>query len=30
MFEIPASEALDIDEEIDWQIVAGLMAGRGS
>lgn len=30
MFEIPASEALDIDEEIDWQIVAGLVEPRQS
>ena len=30
LFEVPRAEAVDIDEEIDWQIVAGLMAGRGS
>jgi CMP-N-acetylneuraminic acid synthetase len=30
LFEVPRAEAADIDEEIDWQIVAGLIAGRGS
>jgi CMP-N-acetylneuraminic acid synthetase len=29
LFEIPASEALDIDEEIDWQVVASLVESRG-
>jgi CMP-N-acetylneuraminic acid synthetase len=29
LFEVPRAEAADIDEEIDWQMVAGWMAGRG-
>jgi CMP-N-acetylneuraminic acid synthetase len=28
LFEVPRAEAFDIDEEIDWQIVAGLLASR--
>lgn len=28
LFEVPRDEAFDIDEEIDWQIVAGLLSSR--
>jgi CMP-N-acetylneuraminic acid synthetase len=28
LFEIPAAEALDIDEEIDWQVVAAIVDAR--
>jgi CMP-N-acetylneuraminic acid synthetase len=30
LFEIPPAEALDIDEEIDWQVVSALMTVRAS
>jgi CMP-N-acetylneuraminic acid synthetase len=28
LFEVPRDEAFDIDEEIDWQMVAGLLSSR--
>jgi CMP-N-acetylneuraminic acid synthetase len=29
MFEIPASEAMDIDEEDDFRVLEALLAARG-
>jgi CMP-N-acetylneuraminic acid synthetase len=30
LFEIPPAEALDIDDEVDWQVVSAMIAARAT